>query len=81
MIRRDALPNEGKGTCALYSIQRLSAGVYDWTRLPGGEGAVTVLISASPWDGAQPMAGPIHVANKRYLSFGLWWWLNLLLAW
>ena len=42
---------------------------------------MTVLISAGPWDGAQPMAGPIHVANKRYLSFGLWWWLNLLLAW
>lgn len=58
---------------------------HDW----GGGGVgrrvgkgLLLLISAHPWDEAEPVAGPVRVTIiNSTCHFGLWWWLSLFLAW
>lgn len=72
MTQRDAPSNEGN-LCPVFLTGTVCPECRTGCDAGTGEGSVTVLISAGPWDGAQPAAGPIRVTNKRYLSFGLWW--------
>lgn len=60
MTWRDA-PARRRGLVPCVPYGDFLPGVYDWTRLGGGEAVVTVLISVGPWDGTWPVTGPIHV--------------------
>lgn len=85
MTQRDAPSSEGNlcsvfdtGTFCLECVTGHNWGGGEGHRGKGGEG---VRDCSSP-DGAEPVAGPIHVTViNGTCHFGLWWSLNLFLAW